>query len=48
MLNSYDLNRIEVLRGPQGTLYGASALNGVVRVLTNDADLNDFDFKARA
>jgi len=46
--NTYDLNRIEVLRGPQGTLYGASALNGVVRVLTNDADLNDFDFKARA
>src|ERR1700722_15453442 len=46
--NSYDLDRIEVLRGPQGTLYGASALNGVVRVLTNDAQLNDFDFKARA
>jgi iron complex outermembrane receptor protein len=45
--NSYDLNRIEVLRGPQGTLYGASALNGVVRVLTNDAELNEFDFKAR-
>jgi iron complex outermembrane recepter protein len=47
-LNSYDLDHIEVLRGPQGTLYGASALNGVVRVLTNDAQLNDFDFKARA
>src|SRR6202000_1255197 len=46
--NTYDLNRIEVLRGPQGTLYGASALNGVVRMLTNDADLNEFDFKARA
>src|ERR1700722_7859427 len=46
--NSYDLDHIEVLRGPQGTLYGASALNGVVRVLTNDAQLNDFDFKARA
>jgi outer membrane receptor protein involved in Fe transport len=45
--NAYDLDRIEVLRGPQGTLYGASALNGVVRVLTNDADLNEFDFKAR-
>jgi iron complex outermembrane receptor protein len=45
--NSYDLDRVEVLRGPQGTLYGASALNGVVRVLTNDAQLNDFDFKAR-
>src|SRR5258708_2801857 len=46
--NSYDLNRIEVLRGPQGTLYGASALNGVVRVLTNDANLNNFEFKMRA
>jgi outer membrane receptor protein involved in Fe transport len=45
--NAYDLDRVEVLRGPQGTLYGASALNGVVRVLTKDADLNDFDFKAR-
>lgn len=44
----YDLQRIEVLSGPQGTLYGASALNGVVRILTNDADLHDFDFKARA
>jgi iron complex outermembrane receptor protein len=45
--DTYDLDRVEVLRGPQGTLYGASALNGVVRVLTNNADLNDFDFKAR-
>jgi len=46
--NAYDLERVEVLRGPQGTLYGASALNGVVRILTNEADLNTFDFKARA
>jgi iron complex outermembrane receptor protein len=45
--STYDLNRVEVLRGPQGTLYGASALNGVVRVITNDADLNEFDFKGR-
>ena len=45
--NIFDLNRIEVLRGPQGTLYGSSAENGVVRVLTNDADLNAFDVKAR-
>jgi iron complex outermembrane receptor protein len=45
--NAYDLERVEVLRGPQGTLYGASALNGVVRVLTHDADLNDLEFKAR-
>ncbi|MBK8545105.1 MAG: TonB-dependent receptor plug domain-containing protein [Caulobacteraceae bacterium] len=46
--NAYDMSRMEVLRGPQGTLYGASALNGVVRILTNDADLNEFEFKARA
>ena len=45
--NPFDLNRVEILRGPQGTLYGASALNGVVRVLTNDPDLNNFDLKAR-
>jgi iron complex outermembrane receptor protein len=43
----YDLQRVEVLRGPQGTLYGASALNGVVRILTNDADLSSFELKAR-
>ncbi len=45
--NPYDLDRVEVLRGPQGTLYGASALNGVVRVLTRNPDLKNFEFKAR-
>ena len=45
--NAFDLQRVEVLRGPQGTLYGASALNGVVRVLTNDADLSKVEMKAR-
>jgi iron complex outermembrane recepter protein len=44
----YDLQRVEVLRGPQGTLYGSSALNGVVRILTSDPDLNDFDLSSRA
>lgn len=43
----YDLERVEVLRGPQSTLYGASAQNGVVRVLTKDADLDSFSLKAR-
>lgn len=45
--NVFDLERVEVLRGPQGTLYGASALNGVVRVLTHDPELDVFDVKAR-
>lgn len=45
---AFDLQQVEVLRGPQGTLYGSSAENGVVRILTNDANLNSFDFKARA
>lgn len=46
--NAYDLERVEVLRGPQGTLYGASAQNGVMRVLTHPADLSEFQLKARA
>jgi iron complex outermembrane recepter protein len=45
--NAYDLKQVEVLRGPQGTLYGASAQNGVVRVLTQDANLDELEFKAR-
>lgn len=45
--NAYDLERIEVLRGPQGTLYGASSVNGVVRILTKDADLDNFEAKVR-
>ncbi len=38
----YDLNRIEVLRGPQGTLYGAGSMSGTIRFVTNKPDLNDF------
>lgn len=45
--SAYDLARVEVLRGPQGTLYGASALNGVVRIITNDANLERFELKGR-
>lgn len=44
---AFDLERVEVLRGPQGTLYGISALNGVVRVLTASANLSDFSAKGR-
>jgi outer membrane receptor protein involved in Fe transport len=45
--SDYDMARIEVLRGPQGTLYGASALNGVIHILTNDADPRQFEAKGR-
>lgn len=45
--SSFDLAQVEVLRGPQGTLYGASSVNGLVRVLTKDADLDEFEFKVR-
>jgi len=38
----YDLDRVEVLRGPQGTLYGRSATGGVVSIYTADPKLNKF------
>lgn len=43
-----DLERVEVLSGPQGTLFGASSQAGTVRLITNKPNLNGFDagFKA--
>jgi outer membrane receptor protein involved in Fe transport len=37
-----DLDHIEILRGPQGTLYGARSMGGLVRTVTKQPDLNDF------
>jgi len=43
-----DLERIEVLSGPQGTLFGASSQAGVVRLITNKPSLSGFDVSASA
>ncbi|MFT7009357.1 MAG: iron complex outermembrane receptor protein [Colwellia sp.] len=42
-LNMRDINRVEVLRGPQGTLYGSGSLGGTIRYIQNDASLDGFD-----
>ena len=43
-----DLNRIEVLEGPQGTLFGGGAEAGAVRYITNKPNLSQFEGKAEA
>jgi iron complex outermembrane recepter protein len=41
-LYAVDLQRVEVLAGPQGTLFGASAMGGAVRYITNKPDASKF------
>jgi outer membrane receptor protein involved in Fe transport len=40
--NLYDLGRVEILRGPQGTLYGSGSMGGTIKLVTNQPDLNSF------
>jgi outer membrane receptor protein involved in Fe transport len=42
----YDLNRVEVLRGPQGTLYGSGSMGGTIKVVPNPPNPNAFDTSA--
>src|SRR5271170_4902801 len=39
----YDLNRVEILRGPQGTLFGSGSMGGTVRLITNQPNLSKFE-----
>jgi iron complex outermembrane receptor protein len=41
-LHVYDLERIEVIRGPQGTLYGAGSMAGTIRLITKKPDPTTF------
>lgn len=45
--DTFDIARIEVLRGPQGTLYGASSLGGVLKFVTNTPQLGEFSGRVR-
>jgi outer membrane receptor protein involved in Fe transport len=39
----FDLERIEVLRGPQGTLYGSSSMGGTIRLITRQPVIGEFE-----
>lgn len=43
----YDLNRVEILRGPQGTLYGSGSMGGTIKLVTNQPDPSAFAVSAQ-
>lgn len=47
-LDLYDLNRVETLRGPQGTLFGSGSVGGTIRFITNQPDFEAFSGSVEA
>jgi len=46
--NLYDVDRVEVLRGPQGTLYGSGSMGGTIKIVSNQPKLGVFEGSAQA
>jgi outer membrane receptor protein involved in Fe transport len=44
----FDVARVELLRGPQGTLYGAASLGGTLRIITNKANPDEYEGRVEA
>jgi iron complex outermembrane receptor protein len=47
-LDLFDLNRVETLRGPQGTLFGSGSVGGTIRYITNQPKLDRIEGSAEA
>jgi iron complex outermembrane receptor protein len=46
--DTFDVARVEVLRGPQGTLYGSNSLGGTLKFITNAPELGQFEGRVQA
>lgn len=45
--DTFDVARVEVLRGPQGTIYGSNSLGGVMKFVTNEPEFDEVSGKVR-